>query len=250
MILEIDIGNTRIKWRLRSHLATLAAGHALTRSGLDGLRDAFMGYPEKVSRVLVASVRTPDEEHVLASWVKANLEVDAEFARSSAACGQVKNGYADPLQLGVDRWLAILAGYNQIQSACVIVSAGTALTVDLVAHDGRHLGGYIAPGIGLFMASLNQAAARINLDEDEKNLDLAPGNTTSEAVAHACTAMIQGVINNALEQIMSADEREQIALLLTGGDADRLQDLYPWANYKQELVLDGLSYVFGLQSIK
>lgn len=250
MILEIDMGNTRIKWRLKSHLTTLAAGHAPTRSGLDGLRDTFMGYPEKVSRVLVASVRTPDEEQVLASWVKANLGVDAEFARSSSACGQVKNGYADPLQLGVDRWLAILAGYNQIQNTCVIVSAGTALTVDLVAHDGRHLGGYIAPGIGLFMASLNQAAARINLDEDERSLDLTPGNTTSVAVVHACTAMIQGVINNALQQIMNADGREQITLLLTGGDADRLQDLYPWANYKQELVLDGLSYVFGLQSIK
>jgi type III pantothenate kinase len=209
-----------------------------------------MRYPERVSRVLVASVRTLHEEQALASWVKANLGVEAEFARSASVCGQVRNGYANPLQLGVDRWLAVLAGYGQIQSACVIVSAGTALTVDLVAHDGRHLGGYIAPGIGLFMAALSRAAARINLDGSEKHLDLAPGDTTAKAVAHACAAMIQGVIGNALQQIMNVDGREQIALLLTGGDADRLRDLYPWASYKQELVLDGLSYAFGLQSIK
>lgn len=250
MILEIDMGNSRLKWRLRSGVARLASGHQLAGADFDGLRAPIAACPGKLSRVLVGSVRTKEEESLLTSWVQVNLGIDPEFARANSSCGLVRNGYANPQQLGVDRWLSILAGYHLVKSTCVLVSAGTALTVDLVAYDGRHLGGYIAPGINRFIDALNQSTALINLNSGEWDLGLAPGENTAMAVGHACAAMIRGIIDNALAQINMVKEREKICLLVTGGDAGHIQKLYPWADYREELVLDGLSYAFGLQPIQ
>ena len=250
MILEIDMGNTRLKWRLRSGLTRLASGHQAAGADYDGLRASVAACPEKLSRVLVGSVRTKEEESSFRAWVQVNLGVDPEFARASSSCGLVSNGYASPQQLGVDRWLSILAGYHLVKSACIMVSAGTALTVDLVADDGRHFGGYIAPGINRFVDALNQSTALINLNSGEWDLGLAPGASTAMAVGHACAAMIRGIIDNALAQISMVKEREKICLLVTGGDAGHIQKLYPWAEYREELVLDGLSYAFGLQSVQ
>lgn len=245
MILEIDMGNTRIKWRLRSRLTRLASGYLSESDRFDELLKVIGAQLESVERVLVASVRSADDELAFCKWVQHNLGVEAEFARSSMTCGKVTNGYLDYAQLGVDRWLAILAGYNQVRDACLIVSMGTAMTADLVLQNGQHLGGYIAPGIHLFNVSLSQSTARIGLHNNEQcPPDLVPGRKTSEAITHACGAMVKGVIDNALQQISVVGLRENVALLVTGGDADWVRKLYPWAEYKQELVLDGLEYLF------
>lgn len=250
MILEIDMGNTRLKWRLRSGLTRLASGHEAAGAKFDGLGAAVAACPEKLSRILVGSVRTKEEESSLRAWAQVNLGIDPEFARASSSCGLVRNGYANPEQLGVDRWLSILASYHLVKTTCIVVSAGTALTVDLVTYDGRHLGGYIAPGINRFVDALNQSTALIKLDSGEWDSGLAPGANTAMAVGHACTAMIRGIIDNALAQINMVKKREEICLLVTGGDAGHIQKLYPWADCREELVLDGLSYAFGLQPIQ
>ena len=51
--------------------------------------------------------------------------------------------------LGVDRWLAILAAAFKLypQKNVLIIDAGTATTVDLLAKSGVHQGGWILPGI-------------------------------------------------------------------------------------------------------
>jgi type III pantothenate kinase len=249
MILEIDMGNTRLKWRLKSQLSSLAAGSIPISTGYEPLQDIISEHKGKLIRVLVASVRTNEEERAFASWIKVHVGIVAEFARSTESCGLVTNGYAEPSLLGVDRWLAVIAGYHRVRNTCVIVSAGTALTVDLVAHNGRHQGGYIAPGISLFGATLSQSTARIKLGENKSPLELSPGNTTISAVGNACAAMIQGIIDNALDQIKVIDKCEKVDLLLSGGDAGCIKMLYPWAEHGEELVLDGLSYLFGLRSI-
>lgn len=249
MILEIDMGNTRLKWRLKSQLTRLAAGSIPSGAGYDALGDIVAEYKDEISRILVVSVQSSDAERELSEWAMLNIGCAPEFAYSSAICGLVSSGYSDPSLLGVDRWLAVVAGYHEIRSACVVVSAGTALTVDLVAEDGRHLGGYIAPGISLFGAALSNSTARIKLGNNKLSLALSPGDSTATAVANACAAMIVGVIENALQQIKLLSEHEKIYLLVTGGDAELIKDLYPWAEYKQELVLDGLSYNVGFRSI-
>jgi len=48
----------------------------------------------------------------------------------------VRNGYADPRLLGVDRWVAAIGAWNRVQACCVVADVGTAATIDVVAADG------------------------------------------------------------------------------------------------------------------
>ena len=73
---------------------------------------------------------------------------------SGRAAAGVVNGYADPSLLGVDRWVAVVGAYHRVRGAVVVADIGTAATIDVVAADGRHRGGYIVPGPRLMVASL------------------------------------------------------------------------------------------------
>lgn len=53
-----------------------------------------------------------------------------------------------PEQTGIDRVLNVAAAYEQIGNGCVVVDAGTAITIDCCNDRGEFLGGAIAPGYG------------------------------------------------------------------------------------------------------
>lgn len=144
MILEIDMGNTRLKWRIRDQQVMIAKGAIPIEAPLDSLINGIGSYSSAIGEVIVASVVGDLLEQELSEWSLNWLKLKPVFLRSEAICGGVRNGYREPVMLGVDRWLAILAAYRLAGKACVVVSCGTAVTVDLVAHDGQHLGGYSA----------------------------------------------------------------------------------------------------------
>ena len=59
----------------------------------------------------------------------------------------MRNAYAEPARLGIDRWAAIIAAYHRFPEGACVVDCGTACTFDLVDAGGRHRGGYILPGL-------------------------------------------------------------------------------------------------------
>lgn len=245
MILELDMGNTRIKWRLRSDSGNVARGNLSSSSPFPELTAALEMaglYPDKepLTRALVASVLGDERNHELRIWCEENFAVTAEFARSGARVGEVCSGYAAPESLGVDRWLALLAGYAIARQACVIVDCGSALTVDLLNSSGEHLGGYIAPGLKLMRHALLGYTQRIQVAYTPANFSLAPGCDTETCVTAAQSAMAYGLIELALRQLRQ-HVAEEPALILTGGDADWLHSCFPAAQIRAELVLDGLS---------
>ena len=61
--------------------------------------------------------------------------------------------YEDPSKYGIDRALAAYAAYGFFRDSCVVIDAGTAVTVDAVSQDGAVLGGYIFPGGQILMHS-------------------------------------------------------------------------------------------------
>ena len=65
--------------------------------------------------------------------------------------------------MGADRWHAMLAGWVRCKASFAVVDAGSAVTVDYVNAGGRHLGGYILPGLQMMRRSLKVDAARIGL---------------------------------------------------------------------------------------
>ena len=155
------------------------------------------------------------------------------YARSVRMLAGVVNGYREPERLGVDRWLALLTAWRELHGGAVVVSAGTALTVDILAADGQHNGGYIVPGLRLMRHALVSGTSGVR-PAAETLPSLAPGRSTTEAVLHGCMAMAVALIERARRDVATP-------VVLSGGDAGALA---PWLAgpvlQRPDLVLDGL----------
>jgi type III pantothenate kinase len=139
----------------------------------------------------------------------------------AAACG-VRNAYAEPQRLGVDRFLAMVAARAAGQAPCVLAGIGTALTLDALAEDGRHLGGLIAPGPLLMQQSLLGATARVRPEHAGVIRDIA--DNTADAVASGCWQAVAALIERFAASVARQAGSGQ-RLLLDGGDAAALLPL-------------------------
>ena len=239
MILELDIGNTRLKWRLRGADGNVGARGA---SALDAFLDADPP-AAGITRIRAACVRDGGVESRLSDWAQSRCGVQVAFARVRPEAAGVRIAYADPAQLGVDRWLCLLAAFNAAPGAVCVVQCGSAITVDLVDGDGRHRGGLIAPGIGLMQTSLLAGTDRVRFAADALAvLDVAPGTDTAACVRAGISSAVLGLVEHALRHYRSICPDARV--LVTGGDATRIAPLLrPPAQERAELVLDGLAFV-------
>lgn len=240
MILEIDAGNTSLKWRWRGSAANSACGLRQLEAAV-----AHAGRPDEV---LVCNVRGEEFEAELAEWVAGKWELRPRFATVARACAGVTIQYPDPSRLGADRWLAMLAGFKSARGSCAIVDSGTALTIDLLDADGLHLGGYIMPGLEALRTALTRNTS-IRLTPSDAAESAAPGNDTGAAVRNGTLFMLCSAVRAALERFEREhrpDEKGPM-VILTGGDAALLD-----ASLREEpgpggvltvpdLVLDGLA---------
>lgn len=238
MILEIDVGNTRIKWRkLNSEVVTDRG--AVPKENLDEwlLSLGLSKVPEKIRLSCVANqaiVRRFIEQ--AKSW--GCLLQEAKTSRISTG---VSCGYEEPEALGVDRWLAVVAAFNKFKQPCVVVDAGSALTIDLVDGIGQHLGGYIVPGLGMMREALFEGTSQVKVDTLTK-ANVSPGGSTKEAVTNGSLFMIKSMIESAVESLSS--KAGAVQLVITGGDGDYLiRVLNEKACHLPDLVMDGLALV-------
>ena len=141
--------------------------------------------------------------------------------------------------MGADRWHGMYGAWQLLRGGFAVVDAGTAITVDYVAADGRHIGGYILPGLKMMLRSLQLDAARIGFDSRDSGIT-SPGRDTGECVNHGLSWLFQ----SAIERIHSDTRTYGLPdIVVTGGDASRLLDLGLAADYRPSLVLEGLDAV-------
>jgi type III pantothenate kinase len=154
-ILVVDIGNTRAKWAVLRG-ARLSAPRALAhRAAATDFAALVRAVPRDVERVVAVSVMGRKSERALADAVRARFRIRTEFIRSSRQAAGVRNGYREVWRLGADRWVGVIAAHALAGARpALVVSIGTALTVDAVTGEGRHLGGAIAPGPDTMVSSL------------------------------------------------------------------------------------------------
>ena len=243
MILELDCGNTRVKWRLRdgSHIR---------------LRGAFLiqdGFSQPISeelascgvqRVLIGSVLDNDFAKRMATWSIGALAINPEFAVSEPSCNGLVNGYQLPEKLGVDRWLALLAAKGRTEGPCIVVDCGSAITVDLVTLQGEHLGGYIAPGLRLLREALTNNTSAIKLGQIGYPENDFPGRNTVAAIKSAELAMISGLVDHAKSVLLHYGSAVP-KLWVTGGDGEWLASMLDNSVFEEDLVLEGLAIALG-----
>lgn len=241
LILELDIGNTRSKWRLLDNGQSLALG-ALDTAALKRGELPVAWSDIRPQRLRAANVAGEVVADALAALARDRFGLEAEFARVQADCAGVTCGYRKPGGLGVDRWLAVLAAHRLDPRAALIVDCGSAVTLDLLDTGGRHLGGYILPGLGPMRRALYSDTDAVKVREIRSpGMSLAPGRDTGEAVNRGLPLMVMGAVEHALAELRRTAGSEPL-LWLTGGDGEFFSSLLPRPHeLVPELVLDGLA---------
>ena len=243
MNLLVDLGNSRLKWAW-SDASGLRVGEPVDHSRpLDAQLLAAWADAPRVTRALVASVARPRLEAELAQAIRARLGVEPEFVASrSDACG-VRIAYARPEKLGVDRFLALVALHAGAVENVVLASVGTALVLDGLAADGRHLGGLIAPSPMLMQEALLGATARVSASSSARVVEAA--DDTEDAVRSGCWLAAASLVERFHSRLTESFGAPP-ALALAGGAARELAPLVRVpARIEPDLVLRGLAVVAG-----
>lgn len=246
MNLVFDLGNSRCKWALEDTVlrpgGALVYGEDFTRT----LDQAFesLARPAQVAAVSVAGVAHTD---TLAHWVKRHWSVDLRrFGARAAQCG-VTNTYDVPAQLGADRWAALIAARARTSDAVCVVDCGTAVTVDALDARGMFRGGVIFPGLAPLRSTLLQSTQGIRIADG--NASSCVAQTTADAVAAGTAFGLAGAIDRILdEQAAALGGAAQV--LLTGGDAQRLQALLRHTTqHVPDLVLEGVARMANMEGV-
>ena len=244
MTLLLDLGNTRLKAARSDGGDLQLLGEASHREhGMAGALARALGAPAPGPDVAwCANVAGPAAGAALAAALAQAGGGELNFLRATAeACG-VRCAYAQPARLGADRWAALLGARGLCSGPCLVVDAGSALTIDAVAGAGRHLGGWILPGLAMMVGAL-----------EARTGDLARFRQASAPAASGVfptdtgPAMEQGARLAALGAIAAAQAQLALhagvppRLFLTGGDARALHGALENAELVPELVLLGLA---------
>jgi len=124
----------------------------------------------------------------------------------------------DPEALvGEDRLLNAAAAFDKLNQACVVVDAGTALTIDYIDGNGTFHGGAIVPGAQLMLDALTQRTALLP-DVEFKKPDELIGHNTTQAMLTGTFYGLRGIVRSVTEAI-ALETGQYPIVVATGGDA-------------------------------
>ncbi len=238
--LLLDIGNSRCKWGLWEQGRITETGALAHEIVDDPVRWAFA---RGVERAIACNVAGEGLGIRVGKAIRETADVGLELAVTAAEHAGVRCGYAQPDRLGVDRWMAVLAASRETTTPCLVVDAGTAMTIDALASPEQHLGGYIIPGLAMMQRALTRRTANIRVDESTPPAEQF-GDSTSEAVRNGALTALIGSIERAAMQLARDTDLQvgPMTILFTGGDGLLLaQKLSRESSYRANLVLDGLA---------
>ena len=266
--LLLDAGNTRLKWGLAENGEVHRTG-SITQEKIrtKGLAALTTRLPTRIDAALASNVAGPIFATRLAGVVGAHCGCELRFAQTERAAFGVSNSYKQPRRMGVDRWVAMIGAWAEMRSSCLVVDAGTAVTIDALDDAGCHLGGQILPGIVLMANALAQqtsdipatkpAAAGTYIPAAAGTYKLAAAGTykpaaagtyagvsmfaksTRGAVGSGALSAVTGAVERAIRTLRSNDC--DATVVLTGGDASRiLAALDEPSLHRPNLVLQGL----------
>lgn len=248
MLLAIDIGNSRVKWGWhddgKGWVERHVADHVSFLAQLPG--SAPLGH--KPGRVILCNVASPilsdQVEHAVAAiWPRAHV---TQF-RSAPNVAGIRNAYDHPATLGADRLAAAVGARVQVrEGALVVVSFGTATTIDTVSPDNVFLGGVIVPGLALMLRSLAHNTARLPHGATQPVIHDVPSSTQdaiAEGVMRAQIGAVRDTYERAVRRFGAA------TLIVTGGAAQ----VVAWrlsmpVQLVDNLVFEGLLRIDGMQS--
>jgi type III pantothenate kinase len=236
-VLAIDAGNSRIKWGLAQDGEWTERGVVATADSSQLAQSlAALDSPQRIVAANVAGEAAA--RSIEAAVRRFGMDVQIVAGRE-AQCG-VRSSYALPQQLGPDRWAALIGARALYDGPCVVVNAGTTMTVDALSSEGVFLGGFIVPGYTLMRSALAANTARLVLQEG--GFSFFPDNT-GDAIASGALNALAGAVDRMVRYMNETAEGEP-CVMLSGGDAAVVAPLINQrVQVVDNLVLEGLLHI-------
>ncbi|WP_226810260.1 type III pantothenate kinase [Candidatus Vallotia lariciata] len=256
--LVIDAGNSRTKWAL------VYADGNLRKLGVFSYENEQVNLPARVTGLLAVDFPEPADiwisnaagQHV-AARLSEMLDIRwPDISRTTimsraAQCG-VRNGYSEPTQLGTDRWAGMIgarAAYPH--EHLLIVTLGTATTIEALHADGIFVGGLIAPGWSLMMRSLGEHTAQLPTltpagarSALAGKLDLMFGTNTPASLSTGCALAQASLIEHAYVKWRAELGGAPVRMILGGGGGDVVAKTLTIPHTRHEhLILSGLALI-------
>lgn len=213
MNLAIDIGNSLIKitiFRKNNKYKTLLL------SKTSGLKSRLISHTKNrvFDSIIISCVREKIPQDILSLQKYANKFI--HFSHQTPI--PIKNCYGNPKKLGIDRLASAVGAFSLFpHKNCLIIDAGTAITIDLLNDKGEYLGGAISPGINTRFKSLADHTQKLPFLK-LKNLNPYPGKNTIDSIQNGVQLgliyEVEGYINEIGKYF------PDLHVLVTGGDYD------------------------------
>lgn len=245
MNIVLDLGNTRLKAGVLarespSGTVQLRYPMATPYEQIYRFEDWLARLPEPPGKIWGINVASQAKQQQVAAALAA-VPAPIQWLDARQAHPQVHNAYAQPAQLGPDRWFGLLGAFERYppapEQALLYCSFGTATTIDLVLgrQKGIHylhglapqkplpmiskpwlfVGGLILPGPYLMYQSLTRHTARLNFGLGDDSADF-PRHSSSAISSGIITAQIGAVVQQCLRARALCPE-QPVRLVCTGG---------------------------------
>lgn len=239
MRLVIDFGNTRAKIAVFSGrtLFLVESFDDIKLNDVKGLVDRF----PTIKKVIFSSVAIIDEEK---QDIQNYLEKNFRFINMNDELSfPIINHYHTPKTLGKDRLAGIIGAKNLFpEDNCLVIDAGSCITIDFIDSEGNYYGGSISAGINMKYKALNTFTGSLPLINDKFQKEEIIGLDTQSSIK-------SGVINGTIMEIEGfikhyCSKYSDLKILFTGGDAKFLQNYFKENTILEEhLVLSGLNII-------
>ena len=236
MQLIVDIGNTRVKSGLFKGSELIS--HSISEESVSFVIEDHFNTNPNIEALIISSVGESVEAEDLS--IPDSIQ-HVIFDHKTPL--PINNLYESPETLGLDRIaLAVGASSRFPNKNCLIVDAGTCLTMDIITDQVDYLGGVISPGIQLRLNSMHNGTANLPDLQHDFSIPKKIGKNTVEC-------MRSGAVNGMLNEISGTinamkDSFDNLKILLTGGDAELFDnELKSGIFADRNLVLRGLNKI-------
>lgn len=247
-ILLVDVGNSSVKWGMLNENNLSSMSQQLHHKDI---KASFfincwesLDKPEKILLSCVANQKILEALEQACDQLWATQVINISSAKEGFG---LVNGYKQPLELGSDRWCSMIAALNETNSDFIVISCGSAVTIDVVTRSekqdsGMHQGGYILPGLAMMKKSLEKQTADVKVDSEFKNVTLLPAKSTTDCVDSAILLSVVKLIETVYEQQRKLNKNTKC--ILSGGDASLVAELLSIEYLLMpDLVLRGLAVI-------
>jgi len=243
VVLLLDVGNSRVKWILQQGESMLAGGDWNHQGALDTVQLAAIQPRPLPTRVVVACVAGEHATEVIGRWGESELGLQPELWQSPQQGYGLVNAYAEPVRLGIDRWVAMVAARQCCAGYLCVVNAGSALTLDLLDPAGNHLGGYILPGISRMPICASRSTSLESGVSPNAGTLRQPGTRTADCLTRGALHAACSVIEQSVARLEN-EVQQKVQCVLAGGDSALLAENLQLPHIiEPALVLKGLRYM-------